>query len=432
MVRRDVAREYVGGSLWVLPLLAAIGALIIGSVLSFVDVGPDSPLVFQGTSDDARALLIGITGTMVTVIALVLGLAVVALQLSSTQFSPRCCCGTSCATRPNQVVLSVFVGTFAYSAAGLYTVGVAGGQRSEEFPRLAVTVATVLLFVSLSLLVFFADHLAHSIQVDTIMRGRTQHDRRGARRLVHQRRPSGSRPGGGGVDHRARVGVRAGRRHRAAGRAGAPRTCVHPSVAAVLASTSSRPLRSAGSGRRPAGPHRTPRSWQPRSIALVRIGFERTVEQDPAFGIQQLCDIACKALSPAVNDPYTAIQAVDHLTVVFCSLARQPLGARIDHDDDTGSEVTVPGWRFSQYLAVGCGLIRRYGCHEPSVAQALLRLLTTSATFTRDLPQRQRAIEEQAAMIVAEAERQVQRQEDLAPVYLQAQALRHALSHSSE
>ena len=43
--------------------------------------------------------------------------------------------------------------------------------------------------------------------------------------------------------------------------------------------------------------------------ADIRIGFERTLEQDVAFGIRQQIDIACKALSPAINDPYTAVQA---------------------------------------------------------------------------------------------------------------------------
>jgi uncharacterized membrane protein len=89
MLRRDAAREYLRGSLWVLPTLSVAAAITAGSILSEIKVGPDTPLAFQGTPDDARNLLIGITGTMVTVIALLLGLAVVALQLSSTQFSPR-------------------------------------------------------------------------------------------------------------------------------------------------------------------------------------------------------------------------------------------------------------------------------------------------------------------------------------------------------
>jgi uncharacterized membrane protein len=101
------------------------------------------------------------------VIALVLGLTVVALQLSTTQFSPRLL-RKFLRDRANQIVLSVFVATFVYSSAGLYTVGLAAGTRVEQFPRLAVSGAIVLLFASMAMVVYFADHLAHSIQVDAI------------------------------------------------------------------------------------------------------------------------------------------------------------------------------------------------------------------------------------------------------------------------
>src|SRR6266516_1005793 len=140
MIRRDALSEYARGSLWVLPTLSVAAALAAGSLLSAVNIGVRSPLAFQGTADDARNLLIGITGTMVTVIALLLGLAVVALQLSTTQFSPRLLRNFP-RDRPNQVVLSVFVGTFAYAAGGLFNVGVSGGRRVDEYPRFAVTVA---------------------------------------------------------------------------------------------------------------------------------------------------------------------------------------------------------------------------------------------------------------------------------------------------
>jgi uncharacterized membrane protein len=119
MVGRGVLREYVRGSLWVPPTLSVLVALAAGAVLSSVSVGPRSPLAFQGTPDDARTLLLGLT--------------VVALQLSSTQFSPRLL-RNFLRDRPNQVVLSAFVATFAYSAAGLYTVGVSGGNRTAAFP----------------------------------------------------------------------------------------------------------------------------------------------------------------------------------------------------------------------------------------------------------------------------------------------------------
>jgi uncharacterized membrane protein len=140
-------KEYLGGALWVLPTAAALIALAVGYGVSQIDVRPDSRLrwlAFQGTADDARTLLITISSTVVTVIALVFGLTVVALQLSSTQFSPRLL-RNFLRDRPTQVVLSIFLATFVYSASGLFTVGLQAGARIEVYPRLAVSGAIVLL-----------------------------------------------------------------------------------------------------------------------------------------------------------------------------------------------------------------------------------------------------------------------------------------------
>ena len=170
--RRDALVEYLRGALWTLPGLAAVAALVVGAGLSQIRISDRSRfrwLVFQGTADDARTLLIGIAGTMITVIALVLGLTVVALQLSSTQYSPRLL-RNYLRDRPNQIVLSIFVAAFAYSTAGLYTVGVSAGARTTDFPRLAVAGALVLAFLSLGALVFAVHHLARSMQIDQIMR----------------------------------------------------------------------------------------------------------------------------------------------------------------------------------------------------------------------------------------------------------------------
>lgn len=107
-------------SLW------ALVALVAGAALSLVVIDPGSalaPLAFQGIAGDAGALLTTIASTVVTVIAVVLGLTVVALQLSLTQFSPRLL-RSFLRDRATQRVLSVYLATFTYSAAGLYTVGV--------------------------------------------------------------------------------------------------------------------------------------------------------------------------------------------------------------------------------------------------------------------------------------------------------------------
>jgi uncharacterized membrane protein len=160
--------------------------------------------------------------------------------------------------------------------------------------------------------------------------------------------------------------------------------------------------------------------------AGVRIGFERTLEQDAAFGIRQLVDTACKALSPAVNDPYTAVQAIDHLSVIFCALAQRPLGNHIARRP-SGAAVIVPGRRFPEYLAVMCGLIRRYGTHEPTVADALLRLLGACADVAGNDPELCAAIEDQAHIIIADAEREIPQPADLISAHAEAETLRRAV-----
>jgi uncharacterized membrane protein len=424
MIHRDALREYTRGSLWVLPTLCVLIALVAGILLSLVDVGPTSPLAFQGTADDARSLLSAITSTMVTVIALLLGLAVVALQLSSTQFSPRLL-RNFLRDRPNQLVLGVFVGTFAYSAAGLFTVGVSEGQRSDQFPRFAVTVAVVLLFVSLALLVFFADHLAHSIQVDHIMRV-----------VEHTTLPLIHDLSGGATQSPAVPATAAAVPSRTSGyvqvvyieqllkEASArqihvrvrPRVGEHVVAGATLAWIW--PASQAG-----AAPDA--HAFIAVLARTVRIGFERTLEQDPGFGVRQLVDTACKALSPAVNDPYTAIQAVEHLAVLFSALAGRPLGDHVAHH--TAGTVTIPGRSFAEHLTLGVGLVRRYGAAEPTVVQALLRLLSATLAATHD-PQRWTTIEEQAQLLVTDAERAVAQPADLTPVHVEADNLRRLLA----
>ena len=160
----------------------------------------------------------------------------------------------------------------------------------------------------------------------------------------------------------------------------------------------------------------------------MRIGFERTLEQDPGLGLRQLIDPACKALSPAVNDPYTAIQAIEHLSVLYAALARQPVGPLVAQDRSGTITAAVPARSFAELLAIGVGLIRRYGAQEPTVIQALLRMLTTVLTTGAEDPDVATAVQREANLLVAAAEREVQEPADLAVVYTEAETLRHALS----
>ena len=416
MVRRGVVREYVNGSLWVWPGISAVAALLVGLVASGIDVPASSPWAFSGTADDARALLTIITGTVVTVIALVLGLTVVALQLSSTQFSPRLL-RKFLRDRANQIVLSVFVATFVYSAAGLYTVGLAAGGRVEQFPRLAVSGAIGLLFATMAMVVYFADHLAHSIQVDAIG-ARVEKDTLAVVRgrlggVIEEPTPTppvwalpvpAARSGYLQTVHADPL-LEWARRHRFTIRLSV-RVGEH-----IVANTVLGWVWTATAELSPVDPAMA-RAELDRA---VRIGFERTLEQDAALGIRQLVDMACKALSPAVNDPYTAVQAVDHLSVIFCALAIRPLGDWVITDPG-GAMIIVPGRRFGDYLATMCGLIRRYGSAEPTLSVALLRLLGSCAAVLPSDPARWSALAEQADLVLADAARAIGQPADLTAV----------------
>ena len=407
---QDGLKDRIAGSLWFIPGLFAAGALASGLILTLIRPGPQSPwfpLGFQGNAEDARALLATIASTVVTVIALMLGLTVVALQMSSTQFSPRLL-RSFLRDRPNQVSLGVFVATFVYASCGLFTVGV--GNSADEYPRLAVSAALLWLFASLAMVVYFADHVAHSIQVDAIMLG--------VERNVVAAMPTLQGAGYGfptpSVPDR-HVVVRAAK----SGYIQAmhpqwflPVARWHGLHALLRNGVGDHVVEGAVLGWVWGGEH-IPQDIDVHLRKAVRIGFERTLEQDLGFGMRQLLDSACKALSPAVNDPYTALQATDHLTVIMRKMSALPLGFRRLGDHD--ASITVPGRTLQDFLVVVCGLLRRYGNQEPAVMRALLRLLEHCVEVNDD-PDRLRAIRGEAEMIAETAEREMGQPQDAARV----------------
>jgi uncharacterized membrane protein len=407
-----------------------IAALVLGALLSRVQVSAHAPvhhLLFQGTEDDARNLLIGIVGAVITIIALVLGLTLVALQVSSTQYSPRVL-GNFLRDRPNQVFLSVIVATFAYSAGGLYAVVASPSGQATPYPQLAVTVAIVLLFVSLGALIFFLDHLAHSIQIDRLMVG-IEH----ATIQVIKEEPPGVGPGSGpGRVPAPPVWAVTIPAHRP----GYVQT-VHPERLLPLAEQLQVTVLIAPlvgehvvTGRPIAYAWRTSLEQSPPDPAAlagpirdaVRIGYQRTLQQDVRFGMRQLVDIALRALSPAVNDPYTAIQAIHRLTILLCALGPLSLGDYQITASTDASRVIVHAPSFADYAELACGLIRRYGAAEPTVSAALLTLLRDAQALVSD-PDRIQVLASQARLILSDAEQLTRQPADLLQVRDQATLL---------
>lgn len=420
LIRRRVLWDHLRSALWVMPTVSVMFFLMAGAVLSHVSIGDDSPLrwlVFQGTPEEARQMLIVLSSTMITVTGLVFALTIIALQIASGQYSPRLL-RNFMRDRGTQFVLSVFVGAFAYSTAGLHTVGVQNPDEATFMPRLAVSGSLGLALASLGVLIYFIHHLSSSIQIDTIMSMIVQEtleviDNLYPDQLGYQepeeRCPDPpawavtlpSDQSGYIQDVAPEALVQAATRQDLVIRfvrmvgdhvvAGTPiawawhRSADHASTEAVLREA----IRNS-----------------------VQVGFERTMLQDVPFGIRRLVDIGNRALSSAINDPYTATQALHHLSVVLCILARRRLGDRLYCDEHGTVRVAVPFPAFAEYLRLGTEQIRRFGAKEPAVARGLVRLLKNvgSSTTSKD---RRAATARHIRLVLDDAKRETTQPADL-------------------
>ena len=170
-----------------------------------------------------------------------------------------------------------------------------------------------------------------------------------------------------------------------------------------------------GAGRLDPGPLAVPVN------ATVEIGYQRTMLQDAAFGIRQLVDIANKALSPAVNDPYTAVQSVQHITVVILLMVERRLGARLGRDQDGVVRTAVSSPDLAGFLKLATAQIRRFGAGEPGVSRALLRLLGEVGTKANGEPRRE-AVARHVRLVASDAERMTAQPADFDAVLVDAEA----------
>jgi uncharacterized membrane protein len=428
--RWEKRSEQLSGALWVLPLLFVVGALVLGSALSQITVEPGSPLdplLFRGDVDEARRVLFGVATTVVGVLALVIGLTVVALQVASNRYSPRLL-RDFLRDRTARVVLGLFVATFTYNAAGLYTVGIPLGAPAGQYGRLAVTVGLCSLFVCIGALVYFVDRMAHSIQIDVVLAkisGATA-------RAIAKEPPGIGRTSSGAAAADPRFDPPPWAVELRTQRSGYVQA-IYPELllpVAVARQVTVRVALSVGdhvvAGMPLAwawrtSPEQPPPQSEPLQAALlggVMIGFERTFRQDVALGLQQIVDAAL--LSMHVFDFYTAVQSTNELANLLSKLGRHVLGTETIPDRDGTVRVIIAAPSFEDYLELACGQIRRRGAGEPAVSRALVRMLRDVGTVVVT-DTRKASVAEQVRLVLETAERTVKEPDDLALIRADAQ-----------
>ena len=388
-------KESVRSGFWAVPGLCVVLALALAVGLVQVDRGLQSELgfTFGAGPDGAREVLSAITSAMITFTGLVFSITIVVLQLTSSQFSPRVL-RTFLRDRKTQISLGVFVATFVYAVMVLRTVD--SGEDTQFVPAVATTGALVLLLLSVGVFVQYIHHIATSIQVSSVIATISAE----ARQTLDRRFPSGTdQPPDTRVlltpDDLASAVVPA--------RRSGVVTSVDEAGLVRLACAGDVVLRSevrlgdyVPEGAPLLEVLGDPGSLDLRGVAAaVTQGRDRTLQQDVAFGFRQLVDIAERALSTGVNDPTTAVQAVDELHDLLRRLATRPLRSGVHADQHGQVRLVVPAEQLADFLTLALDEIEQYGADSVQVQHRLDALLDD--VLAAALPQHRAAVEARVA-----------------------------------
>jgi len=409
----------VQSSLWFRPGLIALLALLLALVTPYVDQSTKLKFYAIG-ADNARAVLSAIASSMLTVVTLTFSILMVALTLTSQQFSPRVLRSfTSNHTAQN--ILGILIGAFLYSLLVLVTV--IDTSDTTFVPLLSVLVAIAYAVIGIGAFIYFIDHIAKNIRVSYIIYTINEE----TVTLLHA---SELEQVGGNQKHiplsdpllDRHQATRVNARH--AGYIQA----IDTQRLAVLAQkqgytiqivgmtgdfvAKGRPLlyvwnRSAlqnHSERQSVEADRNavteaqegaeiPDFEIPSHVAteLVQqfdIGVERTMFEDVLFGIRQLVDIALKALSPGINDPTTAVNCLHYLENILIHAAHSA-DQQISYYDEEGNLSLIGRTvTFGTMVDLAFHQLRHYGCDDPTIALQLLSMLTNVAQETEDQERR--------------------------------------------
>lgn len=375
---------------WFLPALMAAAAGVLGLASVQMDrylatrYLAELAWVYSGGPEGARAVLGVVAGSVMSTAGVTFSITIAALSLASTQLGPRLLHSFMRDTA-NQVVLGTFIATFVFCLLVLRTIQ--GDDEGVRFvPALSVTAGVGLGLASLGVLIFFIHHVAVSIQAPNVVAGVGRELAKHVERAfptpdrVEAATPAAALP----ADFDARA-------------APVPSTADgylqaldEDALVKIASRTGTTLVVELRPGQFVAEGASLVRAWPPEAMDSDRVreirtrfvlGTQRTAEQDVEFAVDQLVEVAVRALSPAINDPFTAIACLDWLGAGLCRAAR----GRTARTQLTDAEGTVRviyrnGYTFSGLIDAAFNQIRQFGARSPAV---MLRMLETIEAVVR-------------------------------------------------
>ena len=391
------AQQYLKNSLWVVPFLGGVVGVLLAQVglwldtLGFLSAWTYSPETATAVVSATISAVASLTGFVVTV-------TVLGVQMATGTFSPRYMRMWYRDGRL-KLLLAVLVGTLMFSFFVMRQI------QPESVPDLSVSLTNGGVALALLLFVLYFDRFVHRMRPVAVAAYMADEGRRAFEEWLED----ASRPDtaflASGTWQPATEPVSVVR----ATRSGTIQALHMPGLTRFARDHACTLVFRHGVGDFvPVGAtlievHGTQQSVSGahRLAGMVSMGVERTIEQDPAFAIRVMVDVATRALSPAVNDPSTAVQILDHLgaTLRMIGTAEMPSAPAASGPESAGVVLPVRVW--GDYLSLGVTEIREYGGDSVQVVRRLRALLEQLADLV--LPENRPAVEDELRRLEATA-----------------------------
>lgn len=401
-------RRVIGQSLWFVPVVC----VVIGAAISFGTIAIDRAFDYEaippelvGGPDAAAQILATVATSMVSLTALVLTVTMVVVQLAMGQFSPRIV-QRILQDKPSQFAIGLFVATFVHAILALREVKVDPGQ----VPGIAVVMAFVLVLVSIAVLVVYVHHIGRSLRVSALIELVGRDTRALLDRVYPDKGPEldldGREDDGVAIVRAPRSGVVTNIEYDKlvdeARRADVVLDLV-PALGEFVPADA--PLFRVEGGRDRV-------DADALQDALI-IELERTLDQDVAYGMRLLVDIAERSMADSpLQDPTTAVQAIDRLHDLLRQLSRRPFPDGQHRDADGTVRLRVPVMSWEAYVRLAFEEIRLAGAGSPQVTRRLMAALRDLRSLVAD--DRAAAVDEQIQLLEAAAESALEESADVA------------------
>ena len=392
--------ESIRTSFWFIPsAMVCSAALLAHAFLAFDHYGEGSDLealafLYQTTAESARSILSTIATSMMTVTSIAFSITVVALTLASSQFGPRLI-RNFMSDKGTQFTLGAFVSIYIYCILVLQATQ---SNDSQSFiPGASVFFAVALAFFGVAILIYFIHHVAQAIQADNVVDRVYCELQNNIERLF----PDEDEPSDG-KSHSLQTSDYVIQKQILAPQDGYLQALDAEGLCKFARQNDVKlvVLRMAGDFVIKHSPimhvhfkgAQTSQDALPfaanKCLSFITLGAKRTPIQDPEFAIHQLVEVAVRALSPGINDPYTAMTCVDKLSAILCQLTQRPFPPYLHYDDKPCVRLQTQAITFECLAESAFNQIRQYGQSSVAVTIRLIESLANIARASQNKAQR--------------------------------------------